>query len=170
MILATKEVIRRILKVISATTKVILTTDEVIRTTLKVISATKKVILTTEEVITAILDLSNSKSYLGQWINDNNHLKNYVSHYKSDLCYCSIFLAPDRNSRFHADILYLAQLLNAQHKLKKKSSSLWTCSHQMIILRSQKTITDFLMILAWLCRFKILHQNRIGSLITYSST
>ena len=65
---------------ISATTKVILTTEEVITAILKVISATSKVILAGEEVITATF--------------------NYVSHYKRDLCYCSIFLAPDRNFQF----------------------------------------------------------------------
>ena len=31
------------------------------------------------------------------------------------------------------------------------SSSLWTCLHHMVILRSQNKITDFLMILAWAC-------------------
>ena len=29
------------------------------------------------------------------------------------------------------------------------SSSLWTCLHHMVILKSQNKITDFLMILAW---------------------
>ena len=47
MILATEDVIRTILKVISATTKVILTTEEVITATLKIMLATTKVILAT---------------------------------------------------------------------------------------------------------------------------
>ena len=34
------------------------------------------------------------------------------------------------------------------------SSSLWTCLHHMVILRSQNKITDFLKILAWLSPFK----------------
>ena len=34
------------------------------------------------------------------------------------------------------------------------SSSLWTCLHHMVILRSQSKITDFLMILAWASPFK----------------
>ena len=38
----------------------------------------------------------------------------------------------------------------AAEKLKKNcTSSLWTCLHHMIILRSQNKITDFFMILAW---------------------
>ena len=32
-------------------------------------------------------------------------------------------------------------------------SSLWTCLHYMVILRSQNNIKDFFMILAWLCCF-----------------
>ena len=44
-----------------------------------------------------------------------------------------------------------------------------TCLHDMVILRSQKKITHFLMILAWLCRFKILHQNRVYDMITRST-
>ena len=35
------------------------------------------------------------------------------------------------------------------------SSSLWTCLHHMVILRSQNKITDFLMILAWASLFNI---------------
>ena len=35
-------------------------------------------------------------------------------------------------------------------------SSLWTCLHHMVILLSQKKITDFLMILAWVSPFTIL--------------
>ena len=34
------------------------------------------------------------------------------------------------------------------------SSSLWTCLHHMVILRSQNKITDFLMILAWASPFQ----------------
>ena len=41
---------------------------------------------------------------------------------------------------------------NNKHRAQKIksfcSSSLWTCSHQMVILLSQNKITDFLMILA----------------------
>ena len=33
------------------------------------------------------------------------------------------------------------------------SSSLWTCLHHMVILKSQNKITDFLMILAWASPF-----------------
>ena len=45
----------------------------------------------------------------------------------------------------------------AAEKLKNFcSSSLWTCLHHMVILRSQNEITDFLMILAWASPFK--HQ------------
>ena len=39
----------------------------------------------------------------------------------------------------------------------------------MVVLRSQKKITDFVMILSWLCRFKILHQNRVYD-VTIRST
>ena len=55
MNLTTDEVIITILKVISATRKVIFASEEVIGTTLKIILATTKVILTTEEMSTAIL-------------------------------------------------------------------------------------------------------------------
>ena len=89
MIFTTDEVITTILKGISATTNVILTTEEVITAILKVISATTKMIMASEELIPAT---------------------NYVSHYKSDLCYCSISLAPDRNSRF------LISNMHVQHK------------------------------------------------------
>ena len=78
MILTTDEVITFILKVISTTTKVIFATEQVIRTTLKVISATTKVILTTEKVITAILKVISATT---------------------QVILCSIFLAPDKNSR-----------------------------------------------------------------------
>ena len=37
------------------------------------------------------------------------------------------------------------------------SSSLWTCLHHMVILRSQNKITDFIMILAWASPFKASH-------------
>ena len=48
----------------------------------------------------------------------------------------------------------------ATEKLKKKcSSSLWTCLHHMVILKSQNKITDFLMILAWASPFKIMSLN-----------
>ena len=35
------------------------------------------------------------------------------------------------------------------------SSSLWTCLHHMVILKSQNKITDFFMILAWACPFNV---------------
>ena len=39
-------------------------------------------------------------------------------------------------------------------KIKKNcSSSLWTCLHHMVILRTQNKITGFLMILAWASPF-----------------
>ena len=38
------------------------------------------------------------------------------------------------------------------------SSSLWTCLHHMVILRSQNKITDFSMILAWASPFKLLEM------------
>ena len=46
-------------------------------------------------------------------------------------------------------------------KIKKNfySSSLWTCLHHMVILRSQNKITDFFfMILAWASPFNIVHS------------
>ena len=87
MILTTDEVITTILKFISATTKVIFATEEVITTILKLISATAKVILASEEVITATFQ--------------------NMSHYKSDLCFCSIFLARDRHSQFHISDMHV---------------------------------------------------------------
>ena len=53
-----------------------------------------------------------------------------------------------RNTRIVS--VYFAQLVNAQHKNAKNfcSSTLWTCLHHMVILRSLKKITDFVMILA----------------------
>ena len=99
--------------------------------------------------------LSNYKSDLGQWTSDNSHLENYVSHYKSDLCYCSIFLAPDQNSWFlisnihvqnkkYGNFVSISRLTGkcAAQKLKR-SSSLWTCLHHVVILRKQKKITHF---------------------------
>ena len=55
-------------------------------------------------------------------------------------------------------------------KIKKnfRSSSLWTCLHHMAILGSQNKITDFLMILAWDCPFKLMtlcHQAFSESLL-----
>ena len=38
--------------------------------------------------------------------------------------------------------------------IKICSSSLWTCLHHMVILRTRNKITDFLMILAWASPFK----------------
>ena len=47
----------------------------------------------------------------------------------------------------------------AAQKLKNFcSSSLWTCLHHMVILKSQNKINDFLMILAWASPFKD-HKN-----------
>ena len=44
----------------------------------------------------------------------------------------------------------------AAQKLKNFcSSSLWTCLHHMVILRSQNKITDFLMILPWASPFHL---------------
>ena len=37
-----------------------------------------------------------------------------------------------------------------------RGSSLWTCLHHMVILRSQNKITDFLMILAWASPFNMI--------------
>ena len=44
--------------------------------------------------------------------------------------------------------------------IKICSSSLWTCLHHMVILRSQNKITDFSMILAWASPFKKITQFR----------
>ena len=56
----------------------------------------------------------------------------------------------------------------ATQKIKSFCSSiLWTCLHHIVILRSQNKITDFVMILAWLCRFKVVcfhHLNLTGLL------
>ena len=38
-------------------------------------------------------------------------------------------------------------------------SSLWTCLHHMVILRSQNKITDFFMILAWASPFNRIRVN-----------
>ena len=101
--LTTDEVITTILKVISATTKLIFATEEVIRTTLKVISA-------------------------------------------SDLCYCSIFLAPDRNSRFlisdmhvqnkkYGNFVSISRLTGkcAAQKIKKNTFAVLVYGHVYII-------------------------------------
>ena len=49
----------------------------------------------------------------------------------------------------------------AAQKLKNLcSSSLWTCLHHMVILRSQNKITDFWMILAWASPFKYTSSRR----------
>ena len=37
--------------------------------------------------------------------------------------------------------------------IKFCSSSLWTCLHHMVILRTRNKITDFIMILAWASPF-----------------
>ena len=48
------------------------------------------------------------------------------------------------------------------------SSSLWTCLHHMVILRSQNKITDFLLILAWASPFNVLdlEVTLVGFVIT----
>ena len=52
----------------------------------------------------------------------------------------------------------------AAQKLKNLcSSSLWTCLHHMVILRSQNKITDFLMILAWASPFKHILDHTVFS-------
>ena len=50
--------------------------------------------------------------------------------------------------------LYLAGECAAEKLKNFCSSSLWTCLHHIVILRSQNIITNFLMILAWACPFK----------------
>ena len=51
----------------------------------------------------------------------------------------------------------------AAQKLKNFcSSSLWTCLHHMVILRSQNKITDFLMILARVWAFKETSETRLN--------
>ena len=44
----------------------------------------------------------------------------------------------------------------AQNIKEFRHSSIWTCSHIIVILRSQHKNTDFLMILARLCRFNFI--------------
>ena len=63
--------------------------------------------------------------------------------------------------------LYLALLVNAQHKNKNKncSSSLWTC--YMVILKRQNKITDFFMILARVWVFK--HRDHVLGAANYWS-
>ena len=55
------------------------------------------------------------------------------------------------------------------------SSSLWTCLHHMVILRSQNKITDFLMILAWASPFKpiiitlpIIGNDKYGTTVSFN--
>ena len=45
--------------------------------------------------------------------------------------------------------------------IKNSSSSLCTCLHHMVILRTRNKITDFLMILAWASPFKPFEPNKI---------
>ena len=52
----------------------------------------------------------------------------------------------------YGNIVFISSLTGqcAAQKIKHFcSSSLWTCLHPMVILRSQNKITDFLMTLAW---------------------
>ena len=44
------------------------------------------------------------------------------------------------------------------------SSSLWTCLHHMVILRSQNKITDFFMILAWASPFNLTYMSNFQPL------
>ena len=46
------------------------------------------------------------------------------------------------------------------------SSSLWTCLHHMVILRSQNKITDFLMVLAWASPFRYHLLNMLKKNVT----
>ena len=46
--------------------------------------------------------------------------------------------------------------------IKICSSSLCTCLHHMVILRTRNKITDFFMILAWASPFKIVWAFRMG--------
>ena len=45
--------------------------------------------------------------------------------------------------------------------LKICSSSLCTCLHHMVILRTRNKITDFLMILAWASPFKLQYNTPV---------
>ena len=56
--------------------------------------------------------------------------------------------------------------MNAQQKIIKiYSSSLCTCLHHMVILRTRNKITDFFMILAWASPFKLHRDNVIYILV-----
>ena len=59
-----------------------------------------------------------------------------------------------RNTGISSSISSLTGECAAQKIKNICSSSLWTCLHHMVILRSQNKITDFLMILAWASPFK----------------
>ena len=49
----------------------------------------------------------------------------------------------------YENLVFIARLTGEYATQKKlRSSSLWTCLHHMVILRSQNKNTDFLMILA----------------------
>ena len=56
-------------------------------------------------------------------------------------------------------------------KIKKNcSSSLWTCLHHMVILRTQNKITDFFIILAWASPFNpAFAGNRSPSIMRHTS-
>ena len=51
--------------------------------------------------------------------------------------------------------------MRSRKKLKNCSSSLWTCLHHMVILRTRNKTTDFLMILAWASPFN--HCTRLSA-------
>ena len=48
--------------------------------------------------------------------------------------------------------------------IKNGSSSLWTCSHHMVIIRTRNKITDFFKILAWASPFKLLITSLVESI------
>ena len=50
------------------------------------------------------------------------------------------------------------------------SSSLWTCLHHIVILRSQNEITDFLIILAWASPFNAYQYISNGSYYIFQSS
>ena len=52
--------------------------------------------------------------------------------------------------------------------IKICSSSLCTCLHHMVILRTQNKITDFLMTLAWASPFKQIHSQSGETWETFS--
>ena len=53
--------------------------------------------------------------------------------------------------------LSLDQAKDTEFTCLRHSTSLCTCSHHMVIIRTRNKITDFLMILAWASPFKKYH-------------